>query len=71
VRITNGSIVDNMVNTPTNKEEEKVGVFNRLTMSKAQAQMMKESKKAKKEVEVNFFDNIHSQTILGKVVSLY
>lgn len=71
MRITNGSIVDNMANTPTNKEEEKVGVFNRLTMSKAQAQMMKESKKAKKEVEVNFFDNIHSQTILGKAVSLY
>ena len=71
MKVGNGSLVDNTVNTPTNKEEEKVGVFSRLTMSKAQAQMLKESKKAKKEVEVNFFDNIYAQTILGKAVSLY
>ena len=46
--------------------ESKGSVFSRLSMTKAQLKESKDSKKsAKKEVEVNFFDNSYLEPIVG------
>ena len=50
--------------------ESKGSVFSRLSMTKAQVKESKESKKsAKKEVEVNFFDNSYLEPIIGTTKS--